>query len=177
MPIICVPDNAIQSLNTPCFRLGYPNIRTASIPCSQFVGAIAQRPSGLLAVPPPLPEPPERPGTPGRLAMDAIPPTPLVLKPRGFLFVVDRLPGAPVMSLRELPYSRTISPQVRDEFAILRYVSQKSRLGKVAICTLLRRLSLPQRFHYLSRSRRPQQHCQYQSLQRRQHFQYQTMQR
>jgi hypothetical protein len=77
------------------------------------------RPNGLLAEPPLFPEPPEIPGTPGLLAMDAIPPTPLVLKPRGFLFVVDRLPGAPVMSLRELPYSRTMSPQVRDEFAML----------------------------------------------------------
>jgi hypothetical protein len=56
--------------------------------------------------------------------MDAIPPTPLVLKPSGFLFVEERLPGAPVMSFSELPYSRTMSPQVRDWFAILRRVSQ-----------------------------------------------------
>jgi hypothetical protein len=88
------------------------------------------RPRGLLAEPPPLPEPPERPGTPGLLAMDATPPTPLVLRPRGFLFVVDRLPGAPVMSLRELPYSRTMSPQVRDELAILQCVSQASSVDE-----------------------------------------------
>jgi hypothetical protein len=52
--------------------------------------------------------------------MLAIPPTPLVLNPSGFLFVVDRLPGAPVMSLSEFPYPRTMSPQVRDWFVILK---------------------------------------------------------
>ena len=56
--------------------------------------------------------------------MLAIPPTPLVLRPSGFLFVEERLPAAPVMSLSEFPYSRTMSPQVRDWFAMLWFVSQ-----------------------------------------------------
>lgn len=55
--------------------------------------------------------------------MDAIPPAPLVLRPRGFLCVVERLPGAPVMSLSEFPYSRTMSPHVREVFVILYMIS------------------------------------------------------
>jgi hypothetical protein len=55
-----------------------------------------------------------------------MPPTPLVLSPSGFLFVEERLPGAPVMSLRLFPYSRTMSPQVRDWFAMLWDVSHAS---------------------------------------------------
>ena len=51
--------------------------------------------------------------------MLAMAPTPLVDKPSGFPFVVARLPAAPVTSLSELPYSRTMSPQVRDVFAML----------------------------------------------------------
>jgi hypothetical protein len=73
------------------------------------------KPNGLLAVPFLV----ELPVTPGRLAILAAAPTPLVDNPSGFDFVVARLPAAPVMSLSELPYSRTISPQLRDVFAIL----------------------------------------------------------
>jgi len=57
--------------------------------------------------------------TPGLLAILAAAPTPLVEIPSGFVFVVARLPGAPVMSLTELPYSRIMSPQLRDVFAML----------------------------------------------------------
>lgn len=52
-------------------------------------------------------------------AVLAAPPPPPVDKPKGFPFVGARLPAAPVMSLSELPYSRTRSPHERDVFAML----------------------------------------------------------
>ena len=61
--------------------------------------------------------------TPGLEAMLAAPPATPVDRPRGLIFVVARLPAAPVTSLMELPYSRTISPQPRDVFAMLSFVS------------------------------------------------------
>jgi hypothetical protein len=74
---------------------------------------MSYNPNGLLADPFPL-----------DLVMDdAVPPSPPVCNPNGFPFVVARLPAAPVMSLMELPYSRTMSPHVRDVFAILQRVS------------------------------------------------------
>jgi hypothetical protein len=53
-------------------------------------------------------------------AMLAAPPVAPVDRPSGFPLVVARLPAAPVTSLIELPYSRTMSPQVRLVFAMLR---------------------------------------------------------
>lgn len=73
-------------------------------------------PKGLLAlaffaVPlPPIPPP--------TLDKPLMAPAPLVLNPSGFPFVGARVPCAPDMSLSEFPYSRTVSPQVRDVFAI-----------------------------------------------------------
>jgi hypothetical protein len=63
------------------------------------------------------------PVTPGLEAMLAAPPAAPVDKPSGFPFVVARLPAAPVTSLIELPYSRTMSPQPREVFAMLCIVS------------------------------------------------------
>jgi len=80
-----------------------------------FSSSFPYNPKGLLAVPLFTLDP----VTPGRLAILAFAPTPLVDRPSGFVFVVARLPAAPVMSLSELPHSRTESPQPRDEFAIL----------------------------------------------------------
>lgn len=76
-------------------------------------------PKGLLALPF-LTAPPVKPGLEAILAA---PPAAPVDRPSGFPFVVARLPAAPVISLIELPYSLTISPQPLDVFDILCIVS------------------------------------------------------
>lgn len=83
------------------------------IPRFAYNTSTIQSPSGLLALPV---------LTAGRLDILAAAPTPLVLSPRGFDFVVALLPAAPVISLSELPYSRTTSPHERDVFAMLLFV-------------------------------------------------------
>ena len=90
------------------------------LPCS-----LLYNPKGLLA----LPFFTVLPVIPGREAMFAAPPVAPVDNPRGFPFVVARLPAAPVMSLIELPYSRTMSPQVLDVFAILYIISTMQTFG------------------------------------------------
>jgi hypothetical protein len=86
---------------------------------------MAQSPSGFVAVPLLT----ELPVTPGREAILAEAAAPLVDSPRGFVFVVARLPCAPLMSLTEFPYSRRTSPQLRDVLAILWYVCQLWLVG------------------------------------------------
>jgi hypothetical protein len=76
---------------------------------------ILYNPRGLLA----LPFFTDDPVTPGLAAILAAPPAAPVVRPSGFPLVVARLPAAPVTSLIELPYSRTMSPQDRLVFAIL----------------------------------------------------------
>lgn len=109
------PTNSIDlPFQIPDHNISYSIIITIIKTCHT-----SYRPRGLLA----LPFLTVLPVMPGLDAMLAAPPALLVDSPRGFPLVVARLPAAPVMSLSELPYSRTMSPQPRDVFAMLLVIS------------------------------------------------------
>jgi hypothetical protein len=76
-------------------------------------------------------------------------PPPLPDKPSGFLFVPARGPDAPVTSLRELPYSRTTSPQVRVELVtLLPSATHRRTLSHQHELTLRWPPCLPQRLRF-----------------------------